>query len=146
MVRYSLRCADGHAFESWFASAAAYDDLAGRGLLSCADCGGARIEKALMAPAVATAGLPPGPPPGPPVARTPPRDKREAALAELRRKVEAESTYVGPRFAAEARAIHEGAAPERSIYGEASGAEARALMEDGIPVAPLPFLPTRKAN
>ena len=69
-----------------------------------------------------------------------------AALAELKRKVEAESTYVGPAFAAEARAIHDGTAPERPIYGEASGAEARALIEDGIPVAPLPFLPTSKAN
>lgn len=133
MVRYSLRCADGHAFESWFASSAAYDDLAARALLSCAECGATTVSKALMAPAVTTeADAGPGP--------------RAAALADLRRKVEATSDYVGLSFAAEARAIHEGRAPERSIHGEARPDEARALIEDGIPVAPLPFVPRQKAN
>jgi hypothetical protein len=127
MVRYSLRCADGHAFESWFASSQAFDDLAARNLLSCADCGSPSVTKALMAPAVAA-------------------DPRAEALAALRRRVEAESDYVGLRFAAEARAIHEGRAPERSIHGEARPDEARALIEDGIPVAPLPFVPRQKAN
>ncbi len=144
MVRYSLACADGHAFDSWFASATAYDDLASRGLLTCADCGSARVDKALMAPAVTTARR--ASPPAPEGALTTPRDPREAALAKMRAKIEAESTYVGLSFAAEARAMHEGSTPERSIYGEAAPAEARALIEDGIPVAPLPFLPTRKAN
>jgi hypothetical protein len=64
----------------------------------------------------------------------------------MRRKVEENSEYVGMNFAAEARAIHEGAAPERSIYGETKPDEARALIEDGIPVAPLPFMPARKTN
>ena len=70
----------------------------------------------------------------------------EAALAEMRRKIEENSDYVGLNFAAEARAIHEGDAPARSIYGEAKAEEARQLIEDGVPVAPLPFLPARKTN
>jgi hypothetical protein len=142
MIRYSLTCAEGHAFESWFASASAYDDLAARGLLSCAACGSAQVEKALMAPAVAAA------PSAPPSAGelSAPRDPREALLAEIRRRVEEGSDYVGLSFAAEARAIHEGRAPERAIWGEARPEEARALVEDGIPVAPLPFLPKRQAN
>lgn len=134
MVRYSLACAEGHGFESWFASAAAYDDLARRGLLSCAECGSAKVEKALMAPAVATREA---------IGARPPR---EAMLAALRRHVEATSDYVGPAFAREARAIHEGEAPERPIWGEAAPQEAKALLEDGIPVAPLPFVPKRQAN
>jgi hypothetical protein len=70
----------------------------------------------------------------------------EAAFAALRRQIEANSDYVGLNFAAEARRIHAGEAPERSIYGEARADEARALIEDGVPVAPLPFVPGRKTN
>lgn len=136
MVRYSLSCADGHAFESWFQSASAYDDLAARGLLSCAECGSPKVDKALMAPTVATSREP----------LAAPRDPREAMLAAMRRHVEENADYVGLSFAAEARAIHEGAAPERQIWGEARPDEARALIEDGIPVAPLPFIPKSRAN
>ena len=136
MVRYSLSCADGHRFDSWFQSASAYDDLAARGLLACAECGSSKVEKALMAPAV-------------PSARedlSKPQDPREAALAAMRRHVEENSDYVGLSFAAEARKIHAGDAPERNIWGEAKPDEAKALLEDGIPVAPLPFVPKRQAN
>ena len=68
------------------------------------------------------------------------------SLAELRRKVEENSDYVGKDFAREARKIHLGDAPERAIYGEAKPDEAKALIEDGVPVAPLPFIPSRKTN
>ncbi len=135
MVRYSLSCADGHAFESWFQSATAFDDLAARGLLACAECGSSSVEKALMAPSVSTR-----------EALSTPRDKREAILAAMRRHVEENSDYVGRGFAAEARKIHEGQAPERNIWGEAKPEEAKALIEDGIPVAPLPFIPKSRAN
>ena len=75
-----------------------------------------------------------------------PRDEREAALDKLRRHVEENSDYVGMSFAAEARAMHEGAAPERAIHGEAKLEDARKLIEDGIPVAPLPFRSRQRAN
>jgi hypothetical protein len=140
MVRYSLTCADGHAFESWFQSAAAFDDLARRGLLACAECGSPKVAKALMAPAVALAPARPERP------LSTPADPREAMLAKLRQHVEENSHYVGGTFAAEARAMHEGAAPERSIWGEARPEEAKALLEEGIPIAPLPFIPKRQAN
>lgn len=138
MIRYALSCKADHRFESWFASAAAFESLRDGGRLACPDCGSTEIAKALMAPAVATREDRPD--------LTSPRRDIEAALAEMRRKIEATSDYVGMNFAAEARAIHEGEAPERSIYGEARPEEARALLEDGIPVAPLPFLPHRKSN
>ena len=142
MVRYSLRCARGHAFESWFASAQAFDGLAAGGHLACAECGSGEVEKALMAPALRTDG--PAPTPAGPLSA--PRDPREEALARMRRHVEETSDYVGRSFAAEARRMHEGEAPERSIWGEARPEEARALAEDGIPVAPLPFVPRRRTN
>ena len=144
MIRYALRCAAGHGFESWFQSAAAYDRLAEAGRIACAVCGEARVEKALMAPAVATESPAPPPPDDRPLSR--PASEVEAALAALRRHVEENSDYVGLNFAAEARRMHAGEAPERAIHGEARIDEAKKLIEEGVPVAPLPFMPARKVN
>ena len=145
MIRYTLRCAEGHDFESWFQSAEAYDALASSGHLACAVCGGGGVEKALMAPKVTAAKAVAEPANADrPLSR--PANPMEAAIAKLREKVERESTYVGGKFAAEARAIHAGEKPDRPIWGEATGAEARSLAEDGVPVAPLPFRPRAKSN
>ena len=142
MIRYTLRCANDHGFDSWFQSAEAFDTLTKRGLIECPDCGASQVNKSLMAPkvqgtknSIAT------------IKTKAPQStgaSREVALAELRKQVEENSEYVGMNFATEARAIHSGAAPERAIYGEARPKEARALIEDGVPVAPLPFAPKRK--
>ena len=149
MIRYALTCSNGHSFDSWFASADAYDGLRGRDLVTCAICGSSAVEKALMAPAV-TLPAPSRPHPDAPAPARPdlhsPATPAEAALAALRREIEAKSEYVGVDFATEARRIHEGGAPERAIHGEAKPEEARRLIEDGIPIAPLPFLPGRKTN
>lgn len=159
MIQFSLKCAEGHRFDSWFQSASAFEKLQGAGMVSCAICGSGSVEKALMAPRVRPArkaadAAPPAPPapdgapkaavaPG---ALTQPATPAEQHLAELRRKIEQNSDYVGMNFAKEARAMHDGTAPERAIYGEARPEEARKLLEDGIPVAPLPFIPGRKTN
>lgn len=149
MIRFTLTCDKDHRFDSWFASAGAFDSLQKAGQLSCPVCGSGSVDKALMAPSVrparkAAAQVPAG------KAETPtlgtPQNELEAAVAALRRQVEENSDYVGVNFVAEARKMHEGAAPERSIYGEAKLDEVRALVEDGVPVAPLPFMPARKVN
>jgi hypothetical protein len=75
-----------------------------------------------------------------------PQNDREKAMADLRRKVEENAEYVGVNFVAEARKMHEGAVPERSIYGEARPEEAIKLLQEGVAVAPLPFMPVRKTN
>ncbi|WP_354538616.1 DUF1178 family protein [Roseovarius sp. MBR-6] len=134
MIRFSLKCDAGHRFDSWFQSAEAFDRLSASGMLACAICGSAAVEKALMAPQVQNARADTAPHPA------------EQALAELRRRIEETADYVGPRFASEARDMHDGVVPERAIYGEARPEEARRLIEDGIPVAPLPFTPRRKSN
>ncbi len=178
MIQYALKCADGHTFDSWFQSAAAFDKLAASGLVSCAVCGHGTVEKAIMTPrvrpgrkAVSGRGEPEAPVPDagtlPAAANVPskaqapdqaqphgamagalsaPANDSERALAELRRKVEDNSDYVGKDFVSQARAMHEGDAPGRAIHGEAKLEEAKALVEEGIPVMPLPFLPSRKTN
>ena len=144
MIKFSLKCSNGHAFDSWFKSGAAYDDLKHRGLIQCPDCGGSKVEKALMSPAV-TQGQQQTPPAPAPQEAT---DTAAAAekLKALRSKIEASSEYVGERFATEARAMYLGDIPNRAIYGEAKMQEAKALIEEGVPVLPLPFIPTRNSN
>jgi len=143
MIQYSLKCENDHGFDSWFASADAYDKLADNGMVSCAVCGSTKVSKAIMAPRVRTTKGKEAP-----AAPTLPTEKSgaEQAMAEMRAQVEQNSEYVGTNFATEARSMHLGDAPERAIYGEAKPEEAKSLIEDGIPVTPLPFMPTRKSN
>lgn len=137
MIRYALKCDNAHQFDSWFGSSGDYDRLREGGLVACAVCGSSAVEKELMAPGVKTAAAA--------GALSAPASPAEQALRALRKKIEAQADNVGRDFAKEARRIHEGTAEQRSIIGEARPAEARALIEDGIPVAPLPWS-TRKAN
>jgi hypothetical protein len=147
MIVFDLRCAPaGHVFEAWFASSGAFDDQRGRGLVACPMCGSAEIAKAPMAPAVGAKGnakangAPAAAGPGNLFAGAPGEVKAMlAAAAALQKTLLAGSESVGPRFAAEARAIHFGEADNRPIHGEASRAEAASLIEDGVPIAPLPF-------
>lgn len=148
MIRYSLRCARDHGFDSWFQSAAAFDRLAAAGLNACPVCGSADTQKVLMAPALASARKAADVPDAGPqeTGAVTAEAKLEALIAGMRRQIEEGSDYVGMNFAAEARGMHEGELPARSIWGEVRGDEARQLLEDGVPVAPLPFIPRRKTN
>ena len=151
MIQYALKCSEGHTFDSWFQSAEAYDKLSAAGLVTCAVCGCQHVEKAVMTPRVRPARTAKAPPETVPAKSgsinvASPSPEVEKALADLRRKVEENLDYVGKDFADEARKIHLGDAPDRAIYGEAKPDEARALIEDGVPVAPLPFVPSRKTN
>jgi hypothetical protein len=144
MIRYTLRCAKDHEFDSWFQSAEAYDALKASGHVTCGLCGDGSVEKTLMAPNVRPARAKGEPAVKPTL--TEPQTEIEAAFAEMRKQVEANSEYVGLNFVTEARRMHEGHIDERAIYGEAKPDEARALIEDGVPVAALPFMPARKTN
>lgn len=147
MIRYCLKCIDGHGFESWFQSASGFDSLVAAGQVTCPTCGSARVEKAPMAPALSSgrkAAKMEVKAPGAGQALAP--DPRAEMLAALRREIERKSEYVGKSFAYEARAMHLGEKPERSIHGEARAEEARALLEEGVPILPLPFTPGRKLN
>lgn len=146
MIVYDLSCILGHRFEGWFGSSADFDDQQARGLLSCPSCGSAEVSKAPMAPAVPAKGntrqevLPPEAPQ--PMANTPmPAEVKQALAALARAQAEAlrNSTWVGEKFAEETRKMHYGEREEAPIHGQASLAEARALIEEGVPVAPLPF-------
>ncbi len=134
MIKFHLKCDQDHQFESWFQSGAAFDKLVTAGMINCTTCGSTDVTKMIMAPAVNTSNSIAVP------------KQTNAALAELKKKVEANSEYVGSDFATEAREIHDGTKPERPIYGEANLQEAKKLVDDGIPVMPLPFIPRKKAN
>jgi hypothetical protein len=153
MIRYALRCDRDHEFESWFQSSSAYDAQVRRKLVTCPICGSAKVEKAIMAPRiVGKKGRAHAPEP----AAAPPTEVQgeapaslmmtqelelRAKLKELRDHVVKNADNVGEQFPHEARAMHYGDKEHRPIYGEASPEEAKAMIEEGIEVSPLPVLP-----
>ncbi|SBV91850.1 conserved hypothetical protein [uncultured Alphaproteobacteria bacterium] len=134
MIRFALKCACGHRFDSWFRDNAACEDLMAAGHLTCPACGGREVAKAPMAPFVASARE---------AERAAAETERDArlrrALLKLREAVERNSENVGGAFAEEARKIHYGEAPVRSIYGDATAEEAEELAEEEIPFARIPW-------
>ncbi|HZR76266.1 DUF1178 family protein [Bradyrhizobium sp.] len=160
MIHYNLRCRKGHAFESWFQSSSAYESQEKRKLVSCPICGSTEVERAIMAPRIARkkgrdnassepVATPAVPTPAaeviPPSTSTPllMTQERElrAKLKELRDHIVKNADNVGDSFPNEARKMHYGDIEHRPIYGEASADEAKALIDEGVEVMPLPTLP-----
>ena len=152
MIRYSLRCERGHGFESWFQSSSAYDSQVKRKLVTCPACGSAKVDKAIMAPQIVSKKGRDSAAPAPaastdvtasgstPLMMAQERELR-AKLKELRDHIVKNADNVGERFPNEARKMHYGDIEHRPIYGEASPDEARALIDEGVEVSPLPVLP-----
>ena len=155
MIHYNLRCAKGHAFESWFQSSSAYETQEKRKLVSCPVCGSTKVERAIMAPQVvskkgreqAVSEPLPAPTttevaaPAPTPLLMAQEQELRAKLKELRDHIVKNADNVGERFPNEARKMHYGDIEHRPIYGEASPDEARALIDEGVEVSPLPVLP-----
>jgi hypothetical protein len=131
MILYRLICAKGHEFDSWFRNGAAFDRQSAKGLLSCPDCGSNDIAKAVMAPRLNRRAE---------TMPMPPDLAAREAMRQIRQTVENECEHVGDRFAEEARAIHEGTAERRGIYGQAKPEEAESLREEGIDFAVIPWI------
>jgi len=156
MIHYNLRCKRGHAFESWFQSSSAYEAQEKRKLVNCPVCGSAEVERAIMAPQIVSKTARESTAPTPVPAVAPPTEAATAAstpllmaqerelrakLKELRDHIVKNADNVGERFPNEARKMHYGDIEHRPIYGEASPDEARALIDEGVDVTPLPVLP-----
>jgi len=137
VISYALSCENRHRFDAWFRSAEAYDEQAARGIVTCPVCSSSKVEKALMAPAVARSdsdrlSVSSG---------HPQQAEIRELLRAMRKKVTSEADYVGDRFAEEARKIHFHEVDPRGIYGEATRDEVARLVDDGIDFLPLPSLP-----
>lgn len=171
MIRYALHCERGHAFESWFQDSSSFDKQAKRGLVSCPICDSVKVEKSIMAPQIPRKGRTAeqrageekvqravarkkreAPAPASPAAAAPAATLPEplmmaqdsefrAKLKELRDHIKANADNVGDQFPEQARKMHYGEIEHRPIYGDASPTEAKALIEEGVEVLPLPVLP-----
>ena len=163
MIKYALICDEGHDFESWFNNSESFDTQAKRGFVECPLCQSKKVSKALMAPSVstsrrrsatqrataaesmaATAPAAPAPTPQPVALLDEKQQQMRAMIRDLHQKLTENSTDVGGNFPAEARKMHDGDAPKRTIHGQATFEEAKALFEEGIPVMPIPALPEDK--
>ncbi|RYY25274.1 MAG: DUF1178 family protein [Sphingomonadales bacterium] len=133
MIVFDLRCAQGHVFEAWFGSSAAFDSQKAGGLVACPMCGSDQVDKAVMAPNVGAKGNQ-----GPAIAP----EAMKAAMAVLaaaQSKALENSTWVGAAFADKARSMHLGEAPVVQIHGQATADETKALIDEGVPISPLPL-------
>ena len=140
MIKYKLQCKNLHQFESWFRTSNDFEKLSNEKMLSCEICGSKSISKSLMSPSVSSKenqqmkktleNIP---------------LKEQKLIKQLKKEIEKNCEYVGDNFEKEARAIHFGDSPERSIYGKTTIKEAKSLYEDGIPVTTLPWV-DRKTN
>lgn len=143
MIIFDLRCSAGHVFEAWFGSSDAYEDQRSAGHIRCPTCNDGDVAKAVMAPSI--------PSKGNRKTALPPAEAVKAAmtiLAAQQAKVLESSQWVGSAFADRARAMHLGEEAQATIHGQASLAEAKALVDEGVPVSalPLPVIPPGKAN
>ncbi len=159
MIRYALACENGHEFESWFPSSAAYDSQVARGLVACPVCNGTKVEKQIMRPSLArsepapkaeTAAAPeprapqPEPPPQPVAVFSERERELRAMVKAFREHVVKNAENVGGQFPDEARKMHYGEIEHRSIYGEASRDEVKELLDEGVELHPLPMLPDER--
>jgi hypothetical protein len=140
MIHYQLRCSQAHQFDGWFKDSASFEKQAGLGLVECPECGGTEVERALMTPAVAKGAAPPPPPAGKTVSGPIPA-MMLAMLQKVRAEVEKNCDYVGNEFAEEARRMHRGEIEQRGIYGEATEDQAESLLDEGIEIARIPWVP-----
>ncbi|HUC72723.1 MAG TPA: DUF1178 family protein [Stellaceae bacterium] len=133
MILFTLRCTNGHEFEAWFRDGAGFEAQHAAGEIACPHCGDTSVEKAVMAPRLARSreAVPPE------VALA----QMRKTLSEMRRQIENHCDYVGPRFAEEARRIHYGETDPHAIYGEATDAESRDLVDEGIKFGQIPWVP-----
>jgi hypothetical protein len=159
MIHYQLHCGQDHDFDGWFANSSGFEEQQARGLIACPHCGNTDVRRALMAPAIGKkgnataqaepvdeageAGLPAAAPPSMPVVMPDPvlSDQMIEMIHKVRAEVEKNCDSVGSEFAEEARKIHYGEADARGIYGETTLDEAQELVEEGIDVTALPFVP-----
>lgn len=141
MIVFDLACADGHRFEGWFASSGAFAEQQASGLVACPHCGSSAVDKAPMAPAVPAKGnrRPAGPRHAASNGLPPEVAKAMQALADAQSQALKNSTWVGTDFAEQSRAMHYGERELAVIHGQATRDEAKSLVEEGVPIAPLPF-------
>ena len=138
MIKYSLRCSDGHNFEAWFSSSKAYEDQTQDSLVLCPLCDSREIKKNIMSPNVGKKGN---------KSNTNNDVKKiEVMMNKVRKHVEKNYEYVGKKFPEEARAMHYEEKESKDIYGESSIEEAKELIEEGIDIHPIPGINKKTKN
>ncbi|QGM97892.1 DUF1178 family protein [Methylocystis parvus] len=129
MIHYTLVCDEGHDFDGWFRDSATFDAQCERGFVTCPYCASTKISRGVMAPRISRNG------------REDDADRLRQMIRDLRERVVSETEDVGERFPEEARAIEDGEADRRPIRGRATFEEAKALLEEGIKILPIPGSP-----
>ena len=141
MIKYALICENDHEFESWFKNSQTFDDQLASGDLSCPHCESTQVSKSIMAPNLGKKSNTSNA-----LTQTGKSAEIIQMMSQMREHVENNFDYVGDEFASEARAMHYGDSEERDIYGESTLKDVKELVEEGIPVAPIPGVPDKLKN
>jgi hypothetical protein len=124
VIVFDLQCGgDCGSFEAWFSSSADFESQSDAGLVQCPFCRSTEVSKAPMAPRVPRKGS----------------ENPLARIAAVQAEMLKDSRWVGDRFAETARAMHSGEVQRELVHGNATIEQAKSLVDDGIPVAPLPL-------
>ena len=144
MILFDLKCSSDHVFEAWFPDSGSFEKQVKAKTVECPVCGDTKVVKALMAPRISTkSNKSDADGKRTAVMSADDQGKAVALLRELREHVETNCDYVGPEFPEEARKIHYGETEQRNIYGEATIDEAQAMLEEGVEISQIPWLPKR---
>jgi len=142
MIVFDLTCAKDHVFEAWFSDSDTFEKQAKAGTVECPVCGSCDIEKAPMAPNIATSKQRKGLPADSGAGGTPSPEHVAQAMKVLRKMqnhVESNFDHVGKKFPEEVRKMHYGESEHRNVYGDATKDEADSLRDEGIDVSQMPW-------
>ena len=136
MIKYNLKCHNGHEFESWFSDSNEFDNLKRKKLLECVFCYSKKVNKSIMAPMISVINE-----------RSNEIDSLNKSLKsekdkllQLRKFIEKNFEFVGENFSSKVRELYYDKKSRKTIYGTATKEERKELEEEGIDLLSIPWV------
>jgi len=136
MIKYNLKCSNGHEFKSWFSNSNEFEKLNKKKLLECIYCSSKKIQKSIMAPMVFGGKLK--------------EDdvnflneklsSEKNVLLQIRKYIEKNFEFVGDKFSQKVREVYYDKKTRKTIYGTTTPEERDELAEEGIDLLSIPWV------
>ena len=136
MIKYNLKCSNGHEFISWFSDSLEFDKLNKKKLLECIYCSSKKINKSIMAPMISGGKLKED---SSNLLNEKLSDKKKELL-EIRNYIEKNFEFVGDKLSQKAREVYYDKKTKKSIYGTATLKEKEELADEGIDLLSVPWI------
>jgi len=136
MIKYNLKCSNGHEFKSWFSDSNEFDKLNKKRLLECIYCSSKKIKKSIMAPMVS--GVKSKEDNTSLINKKLSSKKKE--LLQIRNYIEKNFEFVGDKFSKKVREVYYDKKTKKTIYGTTTKEEREELAEEGIDLLSIPWV------